>query len=136
EERLRIGESKGARGLGIRRDKAFAQLGQDHLKRLTEAVQYADAVLERNDTVGGVRGTLHAFGEGESSLRVVRMHQEGGAPRNVGVKHAHALIGRIPTLHHDVVQLIAQKLVDDALILSLDLEEVRERSHRRNAAAL
>ena len=48
EEGLRVGERERARRVGVGRDEALAQLGQDDLERLAEAVEHADAVLQRN----------------------------------------------------------------------------------------
>ena len=39
-------------------------------------------------------------------------------------------MGRVPAFHNDVVQLIAQKLVDHGLILLAHLDEVRQGAHR------
>ena len=83
EEGVRVREREGARGVGVRRDEAFAELGQDDFERLAEAVEDADAVFERDDAFDafdvGLGGALHAFGEGEVGLGVVGVDEEGGA---------------------------------------------------------
>ena len=140
EERLRVRERERARGVGVRRDEAFAQLGQDHFERLAEAVQDADAVLQRDDAFDafdvGLGGARHAFGEGEVGLGVVGMNEEGGAAGYVGLEQMHAGVGGIPALDDDVVQLVAQELVDDALVLAIDFEEVGERAYGSHAVGV
>ena len=49
EEGLRVGEGEGAGGVGVRRDEAFAKLGQDDFEGLAETVEDADALFERDD---------------------------------------------------------------------------------------
>ncbi len=100
EEGLRVRESKRAGGVGVRRDEAFAELGQDDFERLAEAVEDADALLEGNDAFDafdvGLGGALHAFGEGEVGLGVVGMNEEGGAAADVGLEQVHAGVGGVP----------------------------------------
>ena len=62
------------------------------------------------------------------------MHEKGCAPGDIGLEQVHAGIGCIPALDHDIVQLVAQKLIDHALVLSLDFEEVRQRSKQLQIA--
>ena len=67
-----------------------------------------------------------AFDEGECGLGVVGMDEEGGAAGDVGLEQAHAFVGGVPALDDDVVELVAEELVDDVLVLALDFEEVGE----------
>ena len=69
-----------------------------------------------------------AFGEGEVGLGVVGMDEEGGAAGDVGLEQAHAGVGGVPGFDDDVVELVAEELVDDALVLAVDFEEVGERA--------
>src|SRR6185437_10032422 len=61
--------------------------------------------------------------------------QESGAAIDSGLKQAHALVSSVPAFYDDVVQLVAQKFVDDVLILSIYVEEVGQSAHWRKAAA-
>ena len=73
--------------------------------------------------------------EGELGLRVVRMNEEGGAAIDVGLEQAHAFVGGVPAFDDDVVELVAQVLVDDAFVLAFDFEEVGERADGGEAGA-
>src|SRR5579884_1737123 len=63
------------------------------------------------------------------------MHEEGCAAVYVGLEQAHAFVRGVPAFYHDVVQLIAQKLVYHVLVLSGDFEEVGQRTYRSKPAA-
>ena len=67
EEGLRILERQRARGAGVRRDVAFAQLGQDGLKRRAKAIEHADAVFQADDAF--------AFTSGLCTNRLGRMRR-------------------------------------------------------------
>ena len=125
-----IRQREGAGGVGVGRDEALAELGQDDLERFAEAVEDADALLEGHDAFDaldvGLGGTLHAFGEGKVGLCVVGVDEEGGAAGDVGLQEMHACVGGVPALDDDVVELVAEELVDDALVLAVDFEEVGE----------
>src|SRR5260370_3087415 len=137
EERMRIRERERPGRVGVRRDKALAQLRQNHFERSTEAVQYTDALLQWHDAFDalgvGLGGAGHALGEGEVGLRIVRMDEEGGASGDVGLEQLHAGIGCVPRLYDDVVELISEELIDYALVLAADLEEVGECAYRGHA---
>ena len=92
---------------------------------------------QRNHAVlaGGMRRFAVVSREGELRLRIVGMNQECRAAIYVRLQQPHALVGRLPALHHDVVQLIAKKFVHHALVLAVDFKEIGEHSHRRKAAA-
>jgi len=62
------------------------------------------------------------------------MHQERSATIYIGAQQAHAFVGRVPGLHHDVVQFVAKEVFNDALVMRIDLEEVRENADGRMAA--
>ena len=100
EEGVRIREGERAGGVGVRRDEAFAKLGQDDFEGLAEAVEDANALFERNYAFDafdvGLGGALHAFGEGEVGLGVVGMDEEGGATAYVGLEKVHAGVGGVP----------------------------------------
>src|SRR5215469_16206849 len=125
---MRIRQRQCSRSVRIGSHVALAQLGENNFERLTEAVQYTHAVAQRHYAidVGDISYgfALHSLGEGEVRLRVVRMHEECCATGDVGLKQMHPRIGRVPALDNDVVQLIAQELVDYALVFAVDLEEV------------
>ena len=70
----------------------------------------------------------------ELRLRVLRMHQECRAAVDVGAQQAQAFVGGVPRLDHDVVQFVAQKVFDDALVAGLNFEEIGE--HAGGSVAL
>src|SRR5271170_7593384 len=63
------------------------------------------------------------------------MDKERGPAVNIGLEQTHAFIRRIPALHDDIVELIAQEFVDHALILTVNFEEIGECADGRKAAA-
>src|SRR6266568_7509884 len=52
------------------------------------------------------------------------MNEEGGAAIDAGFEDADAFFGSIPTLDYDVIQLVAQKLVDHSFVRTANLDEV------------
>ena len=62
------------------------------------------------------------------------MHEEGRASIHVGAQHAQAFVGRVPRLHHDVIQFVAQEVFDHALVPRFHFEEIRKHAHRRKPA--
>ena len=85
-------------------------------------------------SVGSGRRPLSSSSERKLGLRIFRMHQERCPPIDVGAQQAHAFVGRVPRLHHDVIQLIPEKLVDDTLVALLHFQEIGKHSYRRHAA--
>ena len=59
------------------------------------------------------------------------MNEKCCASIHARLQQSHALFSRAPGLHHYKVQLVAQKLVDHALVLAAHFKEVRQRAHRR-----
>ena len=62
------------------------------------------------------------------------MHQESRASIDVGTQHAQAFVRRIPRLHHDVVEFVAQEVFDYPLVARLHFQKIRQNSHRSKAA--
>src|SRR5258708_6487556 len=62
------------------------------------------------------------------------MHEEGGAPFNIGAQHAQAFINRVPGFDDNVVQFVAQEVFNDALIARLDFEEISQHTDRSASA--
>ena len=136
EEGARIFERERACGAGIGRDVAFAQLGQDGFERCTEAVEHADAVLQAHDAfAAGLRAGGLGGIEGELGLRIMRMHEEGCAAIDIALEQAHAFVGGVPAFDDDVVELVAQVLVDDAFVLAFDFKKIGERTDGGEASA-
>ncbi len=125
EERIRIFQRERASDFGIGHDVPVAQLGQNHFQRLAKAVEYANAVLEGNNRIG-VRDVMHRLVEvkRELRLRIFGMNQECRPAIDIGPQQPQTFVRRIPRLHHDVVQLIAQKVVDHVLVTIFNLEKV------------
>ncbi len=136
EEGARIFECERARGAGVGRDVALAQLGQDGFERCAEAVEHADAVLQAHDAfAAGLRAGGLGGIEGELGLRIVRMDEEGGAAIDIALQQAHAFVGGVPAFDDDVVELVAQIFVDDGFVLAVDFKEVGERADGGEASA-
>ena len=57
---------------------------------------------------------------------LLAVDEEGGATGDVGGEQTDARVGGVPALDDDVVQLVAQELIDDGLVLAVDFEEVGE----------
>ena len=68
--------------------------------------------------------------EGKLRLRILGMNEERCAPVHVGAQQAQAFVGRIPGLHHDVIQLVAQEVFHHSFVARLDFEEIRQHSGR------
>ena len=139
EEGLGIREGEGAGGVGVRRDKTFAELGQDDFEGLAEAVEHADALLEGTTPSRPsmlVWAALCILGEGEVGLGIVGMDEEGGAAADVGLEEVHAGVGGVPGLHDDVVELVAEELIDYALVFAVDFEEVGQRAYGGHAVGV
>ena len=64
------------------------------------------------------------------------MHEEGGAAADVGLEEMHAGVGGVPGFDDDVVELVAEELVDDALVLAVDFEEVGEGAYGGHAVGV
>ncbi len=140
EALARLGEEEGigiiqreiAAGAGIGHNVAVAELGQNHFKRFAEAVEHANAMLERDHAVAMrdlVRGLVEE--ERKLRLRIFGMDQERRAAIHVAAQQAQTFVGRVPRLHHDVVQLVAQEIVNHVLIAIFHFEKVGEHAHRR-----
>ena len=131
EERVRIFQREIAADLGIGNDVTVAELRQNYLKRLAEAVEHANAVLQRHNGVA-VRDVICSPRriERELCLRIFGVDQERRAAIDIGAQQAQAFVGGIPGLHHDVVQLVAQEVVDHVLVAVFDFEEIGQHSGR------
>ncbi len=108
-------------------DIPVAQLGQNHLQRLAEAFQYANTIFQTHNALRLRQRRRIVRSRRKCSLRILRVHQKGRPsvdPAGSGLEQAHALVCRIPAFHHDVVQLIAQKLIHHRLILLADFQEI------------
>ena len=57
-------------------------------------------------------------------------------PADVGLEQVHAGVGGVPGFDDDVVELVAEELVDDALVLAIDFEEVGERADGGHAVGV
>ena len=89
-------------------------------------------MLQRNHAVAVrdlVRGLVEE--ERELRLRILGMDEEGGAAIDIAAQQAQAFVGRVPRLHHDVVQFVAQEVVDHMLVAVFHLEEVGQHADRR-----
>ena len=62
------------------------------------------------------------------------MDQERRAAIHIAAQQAQAFVGRVPRLHHDVVQLLAQEVVHHMLVAVFDFEEVGQHADGRQAS--
>ena len=62
------------------------------------------------------------------------MYQEGCPSINVALEQTHPFFRCVPRLHHDVVQLIAKKIVHYGFILVIYFEEVSKHAGGRQSA--
>src|ERR1019366_3360007 len=132
EEGIGIFQCEIAAGTSIGHNVAVAELGQNHLKRFAEAVEHTNAMLEWNYAFS-VRDLVRGLVEEERKLRlrIFGMDEEGCAAIHVAAQQAQTLVGSVPRLHHDVIQLVAQEIVNHVLIAIFDFEKVSEHAHRR-----
>ena len=87
EERVGVLQRQLAAHVCIRNDVAVSQLRQDHLKRLAETIQNANAVPQRNHTVAVDAVAADFFGgEGELRLRIFGMYEERRAAVHVATE--------------------------------------------------
>ena len=61
------------------------------------------------------------------------MNQERRAAIDIAAQQAQAFVGGIPRLHDDVVQLVAQEVVDHMLVAIFDFEEVGQHADAARA---
>ena len=57
------------------------------------------------------------------------MHEERGAAVNVRAQHAETFVHRVPGLHDNVVEFVAQEVFDNGLVAGLNFEKIRENAH-------
>src|SRR5690242_3178962 len=125
EEGLWVLQRQLAPQLRIGNDVAIAQLGQDDFQRFAEAVEHANAALERHNGRGrGPASRILIYGKGKARLRILRVHQEGGAPVHIAAQQAQAFVGGVPGLHHNVVEFVAQEIFHHVLVTVFDFQEV------------
>ena len=135
EEGVGVFQRQGLCRLRIGSDKSIAQLGQNHFERTAKAIQHADAVFQPLYADAVVFGVQRITGKRELGLGIVGMDQERCPPIDVALQQAHAFVGRVPALDHDVVQLVAQKRINYGFIFAVHFQEVRQRAYRSQAAA-
>jgi hypothetical protein len=135
EKGVGILQREGSGLLRIRRDKTVAQLGQNRLQRAAETVQHADAVFQPHHSRHRALNLRCDSGEGELGLRVLGMNQKRRPAIDAALQQTHAFIGRVPAFHHNVVQLVAEKSIDNSFIFAGDLEEIGQGAHRGQSSA-
>ena len=125
EEGVGIFQRQAAADFGIGNNVAVAKLRQNHFQRLAESVEDTNAVLERNHGIA-VSDVMHRLVEveGKLCLRIFGMNEECGAAIDVGAQQAQTFVGSIPRLHHDIVQLVAQEIIDHMFVAIVDFKKV------------
>src|SRR5262249_54489288 len=112
KEGIGVLQSQIAAHIRIGDDEAVSQLRQNHLERVAEAIQYANAVLQRNHAVAVAAVVSGCFGrEGEFRLRVFGVHEERRAAVNIAAEQTQTFVSRVPRLYDNVIQLVAQEVV-------------------------
>jgi hypothetical protein len=135
EEGVGIFEGEFTPQARVRHDVTVAQFGQDDFERFAESIEDTNGALQGNDRLSrwsGVRGFIDD--EGELGLRIFGMDQKCGAAIDVATEQAQAFVGGIPGFDDDVVEFVAEKVFDHALVLRFDFEEVGEHADRRVSA--
>src|ERR1035441_4882810 len=102
-------------------DIAILELAQKRLEGPTEAVQDADRIFQWRNS----RATDGVVAPFEKAALGGIVNQEGGASIDARLQQPYALFGSSPTFDHDIVQLIAQELVDHAFVLAADRKSTR-----------
>ena len=122
--------------LGIGSHITLAQLRQNRLQRPPKPIQHADAIPQRHNPLRlcVIRHPVGPF-KRKPRLRVLRMDEESRPAIHARLQQPNPFVGRIPALDHDVVQLIAQELIDYALVLAVHFQEIRQGPHRGQSAA-
>ena len=64
------------------------------------------------------------------------MYQECGTAIYPGAQHSQPFIGRIPRLHYDVVQLIAQEVFNHTFVAIFHLNEIGQHTGSRKTVLL
>ena len=62
------------------------------------------------------------------------MHKECGPSIHVGTQQAETLVSGVPRLDHDIVQLVAQEVLDHAFIPRIDFQKICEHANWSLAA--
>ncbi len=62
------------------------------------------------------------------------MHQKRRTPVHIRAQQAEAFIRGVPRLHDDVVQLVAEKVLDHAFVARINFQKIRQHANRRRSA--
>ena len=135
---VRVPRGQAARFAGILHQVAVAELGQNRFKRTAKAIEHANRILERSQS--GQRNDPGAADCVASlcrliGLRVSGMNQERGPPIHAGLEQPNPFFCRAPAFDNNVVQLLAQKLVDHRLMRAVDLKKISQRTNGREMSA-
>ena len=97
KERIGIFQRQLAGESGIGNDVAIAQFGKNDFQRSAKSVEHANRILQRDDRPLGLH-LMRVFVDRKRKLRlrILGMHQEGGAAIHVGAEQTQAFVRRIP----------------------------------------
>ena len=134
EEAFEVAGGQFLRLPGIFDQVSIPELGKDGLERAAESVQDLDCFLERRHSgtanvtaaVAVVAVAVATVGVAVSVGMVLGVNEEGGAAIAARLEQADALFGGAPAVDDQVVEFIAEELVDHAFVLAADFEEVSE----------
>ena len=110
----------------ILRDAAIGQPRQQIERLPCESVS-------QPQVVGQLRKFRRRFGA-VLLAAVSAMHQKRGAAIGRRAQQSHAALRLVPILHHDVLQLVMQKLFGRPLVRRVDVHEVRQQAQRLETA--
>ena len=132
EERIGIFEREIAARARVADDVAVAKLGQDDFQRLAQSHRAPESCSSAAECcwLGGAGARALVHQERELRLRILRMDQERGPAIDIGAQQTHAFVGRVPRLHDDVVQFVAQEVFDNALVMRFDFEKIGQHADR------
>src|SRR5262249_35234028 len=121
EIRMVVGEA--ARRLLVLGKEAAIEARQQTKNVAAEAVGQPHVAAQALDYAG--LGADHESVEGAVWFG---LDEESSVAFHFGAKQAQALFGLLPVFDHNVLQLLAQEIVDDLLVLRVDVDEVSQDS--------
>src|SRR5262249_57674178 len=113
---------------GLKRRRKLLGRGPRGVAKLDEPIEAG------NDPILWAKGD-RGLGLGEFQV-AQRINKEGGPPADLVAQQRNACSRVVERLHHDVFQLLAQELLDGALVFFLYLGVVGEYSDGAEAVAL
>ena len=109
---------------------AIPELRQNHFQRAPKSIEYTNLHPSAASHLAPAIAYSRLFEQ--IVLRGV-VNQERRAAVYARLQHAHALFSRVPALYDNVIQFVAQKFVDNALVLAAHFNEIGQRAYGRRS---